>query len=162
MNTSMNNLSQLNYRIIFARVPDLEVRAQRVVIPGLNLGSADQPTPLGIRIPHSGNITYDDLTVDFIISEDMTEYLEIFNWMVALGHPDTLNQFPSQFADQYSDMSVVITTSAQRPLFNVKFTNAFPINITPLSFDATLTATQYSVATVSFRFERFFYIPVVQ
>lgn len=156
MSMNQNNLSPLNYKFSFERSPEIEYRAQRVTIPGLNLGVASQPTPF-VTIPRPGNLSYDQLQIGFLASETLDGYLEIFNWMVSLGHPDRLEQHPKTDDKIYSDMNVIILNSSLNPIINVRFTNAFPTNLTPLDFDATLMEAQYQQVNVSFAFERFYY-----
>jgi hypothetical protein len=146
-----NNLSQLNFKFKLDRTPEIEYRAQSVQLPGLNLGTASVPTPF-VPIPMPGNLTYDDLTVTFLVGENMKDYLSIFNWMVALGHPDNLEQY----RDFRSDCSVFILDSNLKPNLQYRFTDAYPISLSGPEYDTTLTETQYVTATVTFRFTRWY------
>lgn len=147
-----NNLSQLNFRLKLNTTPELEMRIQTVTIPGLNLGTIDIPTPF-VVIPEPGNISYEQLTVTFMVGEEMKDYMEIFDWMVGLGYPDGLGTYTRKFIDG----SVFILNSSQKVLKNIRFTNMYPVSLSDLSFDSTLTEVQYATATASFRFERFYY-----
>lgn len=150
-----NNLSQLNFRLKLNSIPEVEFKAQSVIIPGLNLGTVDIPTPF-VVIPEPGNISYDQLTVNFMVGEDMKDYMEIFDWMVGLGYPDGLGTYTRKFIDG----SVLILNSNQKVLKNVRFTDMYPVSLTDLTFDSTLTEIQYATATVNFRFSRFYFDPV--
>lgn len=146
-----NNLSQLNFKFKLDRTPEIEYRAQSVQLPGLSLGTANVPTPF-VPIPMPGNITYDDLTISFLVGENMKDYLSIFDWMVALGHPDNLEQY----RDWRSDCSVFILDSNLKPNLQYRFTDAYPINLSGVEYDTTLTETQYVTATVTLRFTRWY------
>lgn len=146
-----NNLSQLNFKFKLKRTPEIEYRAQSVQLPGMNLGTATIPTPF-VPIPLPGNLTYDDLVITFLVGENMKDYLSIFDWMVALGRPDNLEQY----RDWRSDCSVFILDSNLNPNLHYRFTEAYPINISGVEYDTTLTETQYATATVTFRFTRFY------
>jgi hypothetical protein len=146
-----NNLSQLNFKFKLDRTPDIEYRAQSVDIPGMSLGTAVVPTPF-VPIPMPGNLTYGDLTITFLVGENLKDYLTIFNWMVALGHPDNLDQY----RDWRSDCSVFILDSNLNPNLVCRFTDAYPTELTGVSFDTTLTETQYATASVTFRFTRWY------
>lgn len=147
-----NSLSQLNFRLKLYTLPELEMRVQSVVIPGLNLGTIDIPTPF-VTIPEPGNISYEQLTVNFMVGEDMKDYMEIFNWMVGLGYPDGLGTYTRKFIDG----SVLILNSNQKVLKNVRFTDMYPVSLSDVNFDSTLSEIQYVTATASFRFSRFYY-----
>lgn len=153
-----NNLSPLNYRLKLARTPQLEYRIQSIYIPGMTLGSADIPTPLGIRLPSTGELKYGDLQVSFIVGENMADYLEVFNWMTELGHPDDREQYDEKNA--YSDGSVLILNSSMLPCINIHFTRMFPVSLTNLELRSTLTDVQYATATAEFRFLRFYIKPI--
>ena len=148
-----NNLSLLNYKLKLSATPNVEYRVQTLQLPGLDLGEAPMPTPMGLRITQPGNITYTDLSLSFLVGEEMKDYLEIYRWIERLGYPDSLEQY---VGDRY-DASVMILDSAMRPIINVRFTDVFPSSISPIDFDTTLSEVQYATATATFRFNRMYY-----
>lgn len=150
-----NNLSLLNFKFKLDRTPEVEYRAQSVILPSLNLGTANVPTPF-VQLPMPGNLTYDDLTLTFLVGENMKDYLSIFNWMVALGHPDNLEQYK----DWRSDCSLFILNSNLTTNLIVRFTEAYPISLSGVEFDTTLSETQYATATVTFKFTRWYLEPL--
>lgn len=156
MNAQQNSLALLNYKFKLSRTPEVEYRAQTVTIPGLSLGSADMPTQFGLRVPFSGNLAYEDLTLSFLVGEELADYLEIYNWMISLGHPDGFGAYPKDQKETVSDLTVFILNSAMRPIVNVRFIDAFPISLSSLDFDSTLTEVQYAQATVTFRYNRYY------
>ena len=151
-----NNLSQLNFKFRLDRTPEIEYRAQTVTFPGMTLGTATVPTPF-VPIPMPGNLSYDELTLSFLVGENMKDYLSIFDWMVALGHPDNLEQY----RDWRSDCTLFILNSNLKPNVQVRFTDAYPVSLTGVEFDTTLTDTQYATASVSFRFTRWYIEPLL-
>ncbi len=142
-------LSAVGFQFVLTRTPNIEYLVQEVSIPGMQLGSANVPTPF-VRVVQAGNLTYDDLRVTFKISENLESYLEIVNWMEALGHPDDFDQYQ----DLRSDAKVIILNSAKRPSFEVTFTNIYPTSISNIDFDATLSDVQYINADATFAFDR--------
>lgn len=154
MTATQNNLSLVNFKLKFKRLPDVEYRVQSVSIPGLELGSVDRPSPF-VRIPYPGNLTYGDLTVTFLVGESLADYLSIYDWMVMMGHPDSLTQYDPE--NVFSDCSVVILNSSRTAQVAVKFTDAFPISLSAIDFDTTLQDVNYATATATFKFGRFYY-----
>ncbi len=147
-----NLLSPINYAFKLARTPNMNYAVQQVSIPGMNLGSIEIPTP-HIRLPFEGNITYDELRVTFKVGEDLANYLEIYNWMLALGHPDGY----SQYENIKSDATVIILASSKRPSIAVNFTDCYPTSISSIDFDSTITDIQYVTVDATFKFARFNY-----
>lgn len=152
MSQEQNNLSLLNFRLKFPTAVEMEYRVQSVTIPGLNLGTATRSTPF-VPIFEPGNLTYDDLQVQFLVGEELKDYLEIYNWMESLGHPDGL----AQYNDKRGDCSVIILNSAKHPIYSVDFSQVYPVSLSPIGFDSMMMDTTYFTATVSFRFFRMHY-----
>ena len=50
------------------------------------LGDVNIPTAGFVPIPVEGNIQYQDLSIEFIVDEDLRNYMELHNWMRALEH----------------------------------------------------------------------------
>ena len=149
-----NNLSALSYKIKIAGAMNLEMRCQSVSIPGIGLGTAPTATPF-LTMQEPGTISYGGpLTVTFMVGENLTDYLEVYNWMIGLGTPDGFDQ---SYNRKFSDASVLILGSSYKPLFNVRFTQIFPLSISPLEFSSTLTDVQYVTAQASFNFDRFYF-----
>lgn len=150
-NIDQNNLSTLNFKFKLDRIPDVEFRAQSVTLPSLNLGTAIMPSPF-VELPFPGEVSYDELMITFLVGENMKDYMSIYDWMVALGRPDNL----TQYRDWRSDCSVFILNSNLNANINVKFTESYPTSLSGITFDTTLSETQYATATVSFRFTRWY------
>jgi hypothetical protein len=156
-----NFLSPLGFRFSLTRAPNLNFNVQDARIPGLQLSQAESPTPF-VSIPIASHITYNPLSVSFRVSEDLDDYLEIHNWMVGLGAPESFDQYkalkavePGNPKTVYSDITLLITNSAMRPNIRVKFIDAFPISIGDLQFNTTDTDVNYMQCTVDFEYLRY-------
>lgn len=148
----LNNLSPLGFQFKLSRAPNTEYHVQGVQIPGMTLGVTTVGTGF-VRIPMAGNISYDTFSVTFKVTEDLTSYLEIFNWMMELGHPDNLDQYKNI----KTDCSLVILNNKKNPMINVKFTEVFPVYLSPIQFDTTMQSVEPVTATVSFTFLRMYF-----
>lgn len=154
-NIEQNNLSLLNFKFKLDRTPQIEYRIQTVELPGLSLGSADQPTPF-VTIPRPGNLSYNDLNITFLVGENLRDYLSVFDWMVALGKPDNFEQY----RDWFSDCNVFVLNSNLKPVFSYRFTDVYPIELSGINYDTTLSEVQYATATVTFKYTRFYIDPI--
>jgi hypothetical protein len=146
-NVEQNNLSLLNFKFKLERTPDIEYRAQSVSLPGLSLSTANMPTPF-VEVPFPGRIDAGDLTIRFLVGENMKDYLSIYNWMSAIGLPEKFEDYRNWF----SDCTVFILDSNLKPNLSVRFTDAFPIQLSGIEFDTTLAETQYATASVTFKY----------
>lgn len=158
---SKNFLSPLGFRFTLARAPNLSFNVQDARVPGLQLSEADQATPF-INIPFASHITYNPLSVSFRVSEDMDDYLEIYNWMIGLGAPQSFDQYkalknaePGNLKTVYSDITLIVLNSSMRS--NIKFTfyDAFPLTLGDLQFNTTDTDVNYIQCTADFRYLRY-------
>ena len=66
---------------------------QTANVPGISLGEAVIPTPYK-DIPYVGDkVTYESLTIQFIVDEHLENYIEMHNWMIGIGFPKSRQQF---------------------------------------------------------------------
>lgn len=152
-NPQTSMMSPINFGFILDKTPNTNYLVQKVEIPGMQLGIAQTPSPGLVRVINPGNIEYGDLAITFKVGEDMSDYLEIYNWMVELGHPDSL----AQYSRTFYDATVLIMDSAKRPNISIRFTDCIPVSLSPINLDSTIEGVQYLDATATFRFQRFFY-----
>lgn len=163
LNTPANKnfLSPLGFRFTLTRAPNLTFNVQSARIPGLQLSQAESPTPF-VTIPIASHITYNPLSVSFRVSEDLDDYLEIYNWMVGLGAPESFAQYkalkdvdPGNPQTVYSDITLLIMNSSMRPNIKVTFKDAFPISIGDLEFNTTDTDVNYIQCTADFEYLKY-------
>ena len=156
-----NFLSPVGFRFTLAKTPKVSFFCNSARIPEINLGVANQPTYLkDLDIP-GDKLTYGDLTLRFLVDENLENYMAIHNWMTGLGFPESTQDFKDlttdddgqrDFEEQFSDGNLQILNSNFRPVANVKFFNLFPISLTSLDFDATEPDIQYFTAEASFKY----------
>jgi hypothetical protein len=161
------------FRFSIKDLPNTSFTCQSANLPALQLGFAVQPTPF-VDIPAIGDkINFGDFTIRFIVSEDMSNYLELYRWLIALGFPDNYSQFksftekrPSKFPfvtkingqDEvlaYSDGTLTILDSTNNAKVNIIFKNLFPISLEALDFDIASQTLEYFTAIASFRYTVF-------
>ena len=157
-----NMLSPIGFNFEIRRLPSMNFFVQSVTLPGATLGTIERPNPFR-NIPIFGDkIDYSELEVTFKINEDMTNYLEVFNWITALGFPDNFDQFKElsdkpRFSDErfYSDATLTILSSAMNPNIQVFITDLFPVSLSPIVMDTRGTDVEYIEASASFRFQNY-------
>lgn len=157
-----NMLSPVGFNFEIRRLPTVNFFVQSITLPGATLGVVEQPNPFR-NIPVFGDkIDYSELEVVFKIDEDMANYLEIFDWITALGFPDRFEQFKQlsdrpRFSDErfYSDATLTILSSGMNPNIQVYITDLFPTTLSPITMDARETDITYIEATATFRFQNY-------
>ena len=163
-----NYLAPTGFQFNVSRAPKVTYFGNQVNIPSLTLGIANQPSYLK-DIPRPGEkIDFEDLTLTFLVDEDLTNYMEIQNWIRGIGFPESLDQIydfqqddtltvmnkalKNQGINLYSDGSLLILNNVNLPKFKVTFDGMFPYYLSTLTFDATQSDLEYFTAQVSFKY----------
>ena len=161
-----NFLSPTGFKFSLVRAPKVAYFANSATVPGINLGSTEQPSYLKM-IPVPGDMMeFNDFSLRFLVDEDLENYVEIQKWMRGLGFPESLQEIydlqeqdnllglPHTLNQQnfYSDGTLQILTNTENLHYNIIFKDMFPISLSDLEFDSTDTDVQYFAATVTFKY----------
>lgn len=147
LNKELNLLGPNNFHFVARELPKVSLFTTIFNMPGCSLGRALVPNSnVDYNVPGE-KIEFDDLTISFLLDEHITNYIEIFNWMSALGFPESSDQF-KKFKDptfnytEKSDILLTVTSNKFNPIIKVNFVDCFPINLSQVSFtntDPTIT-----------------------
>ena len=160
-----NFLSPIGFKFSLKRSPGVAYFCNEANIPDMSLSIAEQPTYLR-NIPLPGDkIEFGDLSLRFMVDEDLTNYMEIQNWIRGLGYPEAISQyseledkayikqtFGNKRQDVYSDGTLQILSNNLVPKFQVLFDDLFPYSLSTVTFDATDTDIEYFTADVAFKY----------
>jgi hypothetical protein len=160
--TKSNFLSPLGFRFNIKRTPGLNYFVQSANIPGTSIGTAVVGTPF-VNIPYTGvKNTFEDLVIAFKVDEELRNYKEIFDWMMAISFPDNFTQHaaiananPGSGDGIYSDATLTILNSVKHPIVEVNFKNLFPYDLSELKFSTTETDINYIEVAASFKYQSF-------
>lgn len=163
--TNINYLSVSGFRFYIKKAPNVNFFVQQVQLPGMQLAPTKQPNPF-VDIPIYGDhITYEDLSITFKVDEDLQNYLEIHNWIRAIGFPeqfsefktlwDTEQQFPSGGDGIHSDISLMFLSNLKNPNMEFVFQDAFPISLSGTPLEIVDNEVKYVSATVVFKYRMF-------
>ena len=159
--SNRNFLSPVGFKFTLSKYPKVDFFSNSARIPELSLGTAVQPSYLkDIDIPGE-KLTFGDLTIRFLVDENMDNYMAVHNWLKGIGFPETPQQFKDQTTDSdglrdekevFSDGSLHILNSNFQDVAIVKFNDLFPVGLTSLEFDATETDINYFTAEATMRY----------
>lgn len=160
-----NYLSPTGFRFLLKRSPGVAFFCNQANIPSLDLGIAVQTSYLKDIDRPGEKIKFGDLTLRFLVDEDLKNYMELQNWIRGLGFPEKLEQFEqlskggeiggiygNEGANIYSDATLQILSNNLVPQFQVFFKDVFPYSLSTITFDATNTDIEYFTADVSFKY----------
>ncbi len=172
--SNRNFLSIVGFKFVLERCPKVDFLCNQANIPDVSLGVAQQTTYLK-NIPLPGDkLQYGNLTLSFMVDEDMENYLQLYQWITSLGFPESIAQYseltkedrfyPTIDEDdrfnERSDGTLIIINSDYNPSVKVKFKDLFPVNLTGIPFNSTAEQQQYYTAQATFQYTIFDVIDV--
>ena len=160
-----NFLSPTGFKFSLTRSPAAAYFCNQANIPSLDLGIAQQTSYLKDLDRPGDKLVFGDLTLRFLVDEDLFNYMEIQKWMRGLGYPQSINEirklnkqtpvggiYSNEGENVYSDATLQIMSNNLVPKFQVFFNDVFPYSLSTITFDATNTDIEYFTADVSFKY----------
>jgi len=178
--------SPTQFRMAINQLPKVEFFITACNLPGINLGEAVFPTPLK-QIPIQGDeLTFENLSVSFLVDENLQNYKELHDWLIGIGFPQSRQQFKnfrSQTANRpgatrgnsqdigdvqpatpispmFSDGTLTILSNKNNPVVEVRFEELSPVALGALAFDQEATDVQYLKATADFNYKYYEIVPL--
>jgi hypothetical protein len=160
--TNKNMLSPTGFNFLIKKTPEVNFFVQSVILPGIQMGAFESPTPFKV-IPITGDhVTFGELQVTFKIDENMENYRSLFDWVTQIGFPDNFDQYAGIEAKAsytgegiYSDATLMILTSGMNANIKVDFVDLFPVSLTDVTMDTRDTNIEYVEASCAFRFRNY-------
>lgn len=160
--STTNFLSPINFKFQLKRAPNCEFFIQKANIPAFSIKSTKYPTPF-VDIPVSGDhIDFDTLDILFAVNEDMSNYLELYSWLMSLGFPDDFQQYADLLQNPEwtslatkSEIILSVLDNAKNPAFHINYHDCFPIGLSDLEFDSRIKTPEPIVVSCSFLYRKF-------
>ena len=162
--SNINPLSPNGFQFNISKLPELTYFCQQAEIPTLSLPATTQATPLSTNIMAGEILDYSELTVQFLVDENMANYKAIHNWMIGLGFPESYEQYAnfraqSDFADlsdvkkNFSDGFLQVLGNNNQVVQTIEFYDMYPVSLQALTFQATNMDVTYLIGNVTFRYD---------
>ena len=177
--TALDYSSPTQFRFLINQLPKVQYFTTEANIPGITLGEGTFATPLK-DLPLLGDkLTYDDLTITFIVDENLENYIEMHTWLTGIGFPKDRSQF-KDFRSTTSNMStktrgesndigdvrattpelamtsdavMTILTNKNNPVVECRFKDVFPTSLNGLTYSQNQTDVEYLTAEVNFKYQ---------
>ena len=180
--TKFDYASPQQFKFQISKLPKVEYFCTAVNIPGVAVSSTAQRTPLA-DVPLPGEkVNFSALEMTFLVDENLENFKEIHGWLMGLGFPRDYKQsrdalgagadrFPtSSGADLttdpgkvkygatsvgalYSDATLIVLSSKNRPVTEVRFSNVFPTALSGVQYNQNATDVDYITATVTMEYQ---------
>jgi hypothetical protein len=143
--TSINKsfLSNNKYELIFDRLPNTTFFLQSINLPSITLNSVATQTPF-VQVNTPGNIlTFEQLSVTYIVDENMQSWRDIYSWITTMGNPTSKNKLGNlttalgRSNSVVSDAVLIVKSNSNNVNLKFSFKNVFPIELGSLQFTST-------------------------
>ena len=184
--TELDYASPTQFRMIINQLPKVEFFITAANVPGINLGEAIFPTPLK-QIPMQGDeITFENLSISFLVDEKLQNYKELHDWLIGIGFPQSRQQFSdfrsstanrstatrgvstdigdvkpaTPISPMFSDATLTILSNKNNPVVEIRFEELSPVALGALNFDQEATDVQYLKTTADFNYKYYQIVPL--
>lgn len=174
--TNRNFLSPLRFQFAVERLKNTNYFVDAVNIPGLTLGMSDVSTPLN-KYPLAGTeISWDDLTVNFKVDENLQNWIEIYNWMIGLGEAKNTENYRLLRRRPVNDISTgvrginVVASDAtllildcnNQKSVHIRFIDCIPSSLTGIQLSSTIGELSYATSAVTFKYTSFDFVDEIE
>lgn len=135
-----------NFKVLISSKQEIEFYATSVNIPTLSLGPIEVPyQDTRAKIPDN-RFVWDDITINFILDEELYSYELIKNWMYDVRNKD-------KWLTGIKDINVVPQDSNKNIEFSFLIQGAWPNMITGWQYASTSTVSDYITFDVTFSYQ---------
>jgi hypothetical protein len=180
--TKLDYASPTQFKFGIHQLPKVEFFTTTATVPAIALSDVVIPTPFK-SIPMQGDqLTFDNLTINFIVDEFLENYLSLHEWMTGIGFPKNRTQFAdfktnksntpisarsssstsSDIGDVqqaspnnalFSDATLTILSNKNNPIVNVLFRDLYPVALSALEYNQAATDVEYMTASADFTYQ---------
>ncbi len=145
---NFNMLSPTGFRLTIEAptFSNLEYFITTVNLPTVNLPEVSAGYKNYQGFVAGDTLTYDAIDIQFLIDEDMKNYVEVFNWMKSNANDNTSTKH---------DIILTILSSHNNLNKQIRFVRAIPTSLGGAEFTTQATDIEYLQGTISFRYDYF-------
>jgi len=169
------------FKFQISKLPTVEFNTVTAQVPGVSLTEMIQPTRLQqLKLP-GNDLTFEDLTITFLVDEELTNYRAVHDWMAGLAQMDSDVKFQellSAGADRmplsqsrgiqsepgksgsatpdgavFSDAKLIHLTNRNIPKVEISFIDVYPKSLSAIEYNQNATDVEYINATVTFGYK---------
>jgi hypothetical protein len=146
-------LNKNNFRLLIDKIPTTEYYIKKCNIPGVQFTEIAQGAGVGLDAYFPGDkVTFENLSVDFLVDEDLGNFKEVYDWMNAIvpikdpsdyasyvGSKQTTTGTSASLGGtdkEMSDITLITTTNKNIPNKYFRFHDCFPISLSGLEFES--------------------------
>lgn len=124
------------YSFVINRLPNFTYFVQSVNMPSITLNPVVTNSPFVAINKPSNTLVFEQLQVTYVVDEDMASWFEIYDWVKAVGNPESTDKIGNLTTELgyrnsiVSDATLFIKTNSNNDNIKVTFKDMFPIELT--------------------------------
>lgn len=165
-NPGVDLIQPTKFQLNFNRLNGITYFCQTVNIPGITMTPGIMNTPfIDLYVP-GDKMQYEQLTIKFLVDEQLFSWQQIHDWIRAMTFPVEFSEYVklgslsasaqirarNKLPPQYSDGVLSIFTNKNNINFRIQFKDIFPADLSSIQFDSSSSAEETITATASFYF----------
>ena len=156
---NVNYLYQNYFKFELFRLPKMIYFVTKANLPSFGTdGNLVQPNRFVNAKHPNTKATFGDITLSFLVDEDMANYRELYSWMRTIYLIKNHREFDSDIKNHFSEGTLHILNSAMLPKQQIRFHNMLPVQISGLDFDSGITDLQPLSADITFAFDYYEFV----
>jgi hypothetical protein len=147
-----NGILATHFQFEMRKISNVTYFCQSVALPGLRLRSTEQLTPFN-NIPRPGGaLNPDNLSISFMVDENLKNWLEIYEWMRQCTNQADFDTYEGPDKHLNSEGVLFIHDSNNQPRFRINFEGLFPTSLGGLNFKTGSQGSEFQYSQVTFEY----------
>lgn len=148
--TTENTLTSLQYKFEIDRLPGVIYHSQTCVLPSIQIDQPQFNTPHIDTVLPGTKLTFDPLIIEFIVDENLENYIEIVRWLFEM-----ITVAPENYTKMKTDATLHILKPNGVPQSKIKFFNCIPSMVSEMSFDSKAPSADPIVCSLTLNYSHF-------
>lgn len=151
---SLNYLSSTRAVLQIVGLESVSFTCTDFHLPGITLAEARVENPF-ISIPlHGDKIEFSPLSISFLVTAKLENWLALYNWIKGLGYPGSQQEY-CQRPLTYTDGVLHLYTPQNNKFGEVLFEGLVPTSIGDLDFTTQQSTNDELIATATFAYQNY-------
>jgi hypothetical protein len=149
----INPLLPTYYRFTIDRLPNVTYFCQTASLPTVTMSEVQIPSPF-VPLKFPSKLDFDELSITFVVDEQMKNWLEIFNWMRSCTQVEGFEEFAATNR-HLTTANLYILNSTKNPKITVTFEGLYPRTLSALDFSSSIMDPEAMQATATFAYRNY-------
>lgn len=150
------------FELQIERLPSTTFFSTSVQIPGVSVNAIPFPTPFTDLKIHGDKMIFQPLIVNFQVNEDLSNWYELFKWIVSYAHPTEFGEYKDSVSLQQlynskrSQATLLIKNNKYNASKEFVFEDLIPIDLSEIFLDTQQSDVEKVSATATFEYTNYY------